>query len=156
MSIFGRVQNLICEKLLNNSCSTISCKCTHFMNSVYRLIFDYHEDIMWDMFLIINQYFQALTNTCLVFTCKLCYGKLARLMLTIIVMYLLWAFISMLLWCKLHFENSKHCRFDIQTYTFILLKFVNCFNLLLVSRKYCRWPSLNHEWSVLKHFIRLA
>ncbi len=97
MSIFGRVQNLICEKLLNNSCSTISCKCTHFMNSVYRLIFDYHEDIMWDMFLIINQYFQALTNTCLVFTCKLCYGKLARLMLTIIVMYLLWAFISMLL-----------------------------------------------------------
>ncbi len=35
------------------------------------------------MFLIIYQYFKALTNTCLVFTCKFVYGKLGSFMLAV-------------------------------------------------------------------------
>ncbi len=60
------------------------------------------------MVIVISQYFPALTNTCLVFTCKLFYCNLGRFMLAIfIVMHSLWAFIFLLqlqiTWCNLHF-----------------------------------------------------
>ncbi len=65
-----------------------------------------------NMFLIINQYFTALTNTSLMFTCKLFYGKLGRVMLAmIIVMYHLLAFIFRILLqvirSKLHISKSQ-------------------------------------------------
>ncbi len=61
---------------------------------MYLLVFDYHCDIMQNMFLIITQYFTALTNKCLLFICNLFCGKLGRFMLAIIfVMYHVCAFI---------------------------------------------------------------
>ncbi len=39
---------------------------------------------MYNIVIIISQYFPALTNICLVFTCKLFYGNHARFMLAFI------------------------------------------------------------------------